>query len=55
MFSASTTTFCLKLVGSKQTVAIQPSGGGGVDLPEAILLTTAVLAVTQYDVNGVSH
>ncbi|KQV01160.1 hypothetical protein ASD12_01100 [Mesorhizobium sp. Root102] len=50
---------CLKLVGSEQTAAIQPSGGGGgFGPPEAIfdgaLLTTGVLAATQDDDNGVS-
>ncbi|RWN42669.1 MAG: hypothetical protein E5Y04_13500 [Mesorhizobium sp.] len=51
---------CLKLVGSEQTAAIQPSGGGaGFGLPEAIfagaLLASGVLAATQDDDNGVSR
>ncbi|MER9368114.1 hypothetical protein NKI66_19165 [Mesorhizobium sp. M0518] len=51
---------CLKLVGSEQTAAIQPSGGGaGFGPPETIfagaLLTSGVLAATQDDDNGVSR
>ncbi|MBN9220045.1 MAG: hypothetical protein J0I79_19040 [Mesorhizobium sp.] len=53
---------CLKLVGSEQTAAIQPSGGdaaGGFGPPEGIfagaLLATGVLAATQDDDNAVSR
>jgi hypothetical protein len=51
---------CLKLVGSEQTAAIQPSSGnGGFGPPEGIfagaLLTSGVLAATQDDDNGVSR
>lgn len=50
---------CLKLVGSEQTAAIQPSGGGGFGPPEEIfagaLLTTGVLAATQDNDDGVSR
>jgi hypothetical protein len=51
---------CLKLVGSEQTAAIQPSsGGGGFGAPEGIfagaLLASGVLTATQDDDSGVSR